>query len=527
MLGHVDPGRVAVLLGAGASVDAGIPLTSQLAQMIVQAANAESGAAESWVRALNFVYGSMVGYQAETGGNPLGAVNIERLVSAVRLLQARNTHEAAPFVATWKDGAFAFGSTPYDALLDQQVSTAVNGSFGRFGNHGLVEAISAVARRAVHPDASPVFRQVERHVLQGIRKALSAPSRVDYLEPLLHLAREQEGGLDIISLNYDLLIETLVSNTEDVSVDTGIARWQPGHRLLFESAPGKINLLKLHGSLNWVNDESGNTAWGVRAPVVREVDPNADQASADLSPREQQLPWIVVGDREKLSTDGPTLALLRAAEDALERAAHLVIVGYSFGDRHINSMIRDWMLASEDRTMTVLDVSWPDQHRDPDARSDLLAEYLEHVAGRQETRLPRILPLRGAAGQRLEEALSTVPQPDPDPYIEAQLKGEWPDLILELSNRGPKLDTVSVNGQLTKQPTSGNISIYSSAKERESDTQPKWTATGARFESFSEGQQHCLFPWIPDGADEVTFNVDGRSLTGDRFWSFTLPVRRA
>lgn len=66
--------RVAVLLGAGASADAGLPLTTALAEMIVRDVNASArlagGALPNSVRALNFVYGSTVGYQAEDGSDP-------------------------------------------------------------------------------------------------------------------------------------------------------------------------------------------------------------------------------------------------------------------------------------------------------------------------------------------------------------------------------------------------------------------------------------------------------------------------
>lgn len=52
-----------------------------------------------------------------------------------------------------------------------------------------------------------------------------------------------------------------------------------------------------------------------------------------------------LGDREKLATHGPTLALNFAACEALARATHLAVIGYSFGDAHINAIIRDWLAA--------------------------------------------------------------------------------------------------------------------------------------------------------------------------------------
>lgn len=88
--------RTIVLLGAGASRDAGLPLTSQLAEMLVARFNRQSPRLP-FVQALNFVYSAMIGHQGEDGSDPLRAVNIETLISAVRLLQQRESHEVAPF----------------------------------------------------------------------------------------------------------------------------------------------------------------------------------------------------------------------------------------------------------------------------------------------------------------------------------------------------------------------------------------------------------------------------------------------
>ena len=61
-----------MLLGAGASADASLPLT-HLAEKLVRRSNETDtpvfGLRSNWVSALNFVYGSMVGPQAEDGNS--------------------------------------------------------------------------------------------------------------------------------------------------------------------------------------------------------------------------------------------------------------------------------------------------------------------------------------------------------------------------------------------------------------------------------------------------------------------------
>lgn len=452
------PRRTALLLGAGASRDAGLPLTFQLAEAIVREANSKpprgrmaTPGRDAWVAALNFVYGSMMGHQSEEGGNPLEAVNIERLISALRLLQEVESHEAAPFVLSWKPSVHNLGSSNFQSSdfgragdrLVQALSTASQGrrAFAGRDVESAVATISMAALSASRGDKR-VFKQAEDAILQGLVRILSDISSVDYMKPVASLALEQDGGLDVLTLNYDLTVETLARES-GVALVTGIEDWQPGTPLSLPVENRRVNLLKMHGSLNWEHEGADSPTAPVRITVRTEDDAAGEEN--EFRSRRQSKPWIVVGDREKLATDGPTLYLYAAAQEILARTDNLVVVGYGFADTHVNNLIRDWMLGDDKRTITLLDPSIsPDIAGANDFRAALIASYGAKGADLES----RVGLVPKGAKEGLEEALhysypepmdvkryfSVLPGADQGEYSVAQIVCEGPGVSdLEVS----------------------------------------------------------------------------------------------
>jgi len=62
----------------------------------------------------------------------------------------------------------------------------------------------------------------------------------------------------------------------------------------------------------------------------------------------------VFGAREKLQAQGPFLDLLAQFSAALQQSQHLVVVGYSFRDEHVNEYISRWVLGDDSRVVTVI-----------------------------------------------------------------------------------------------------------------------------------------------------------------------------
>lgn len=459
--------RTTVLLGAGASADAGLPLTFQLAERLVTLANQPDPnqwrGTPNWVRALNFVYGAQIGFQAEDGSNPLQAVNIERLISALRLLQNADEHEVAPFVASWKQGALGVGTPSVDEHLGEQAIKAVGKALLEdrvfFERSGFTQAISQIARAAVGSRSPEPFREAERQILQGLSSLLSDIKTVEYLLPLVRLAEEQEDGLDILTLNYDLTVEA-VAKQNGVTVCNGIENWEPGRALLFNAGRGEINLYKMHGSLDWVLEQAGN---GIEPPKISVGVESLDER--DYSYGRERLPWIVVGDREKLSTDGPMLQLMRAAEDALSHASNLVVVGYSFGDRHINNIIRDWMLGDPARTLVMVDIDWTQR-----AMSEFCGSLISvYGANKRHKRESRIVFLEGTAANCLEQALDATPfELKPNHVVVESTSEQGGCVRATLSLSGADLKSVSIRMEhvpADRSQRTNRTGVFSSSEE--------------------------------------------------------------
>lgn len=446
--------RTAVLLGAGASRDAGLPLTESLAQRLVKSFDEDLAASdqyrrrEQWpvVRALHIVYGAMVAHATEQGSSPLSAVNVERLVSAVRLLRDRRTHESAPFVAAWRGSVEEVDDHPLP-LTDRDLKEHVG--FERdlsFKISGLVNDIATIAKAVVSPGDGSIFRTLEDQLLRRICTLLEKPDNVDYLLPLVELARTQSGGLDITTLNYDRTVE-LAASIGSIPIDAGLSRWAPGQPLVFTPTDGQINLIKPHGSIDWVriSGTAQNRLDG--HPLVRHVYRADEKPSPVAHWGTADTPLIVIGDREKLETDGPTLPLMRAFEESLHRASNLVVVGYSFGDEHVNTVVRNWLAADGSRTIVILDPKWrssdrfvigPDTNLSMrDALGFLASTSLSAAAG-------RVVVVRKGAKEGLSEALTATPLEKVTELLTVETHFDEPQ-YLEITNNGYALETLEIS----------------------------------------------------------------------------------
>lgn len=90
-----------------------------------------------------------------------------------------------------------------------------------------------------------------------------------------------------------------------------------------------IKLFKLHGSLDWFDD---NGAFGVSSfKFPRHT--NAEDFPDDLRP------LLIFGTNHKLSAREPFLSLAYHFSQCILKTPVLAIVGYSFGDSYINEII--------------------------------------------------------------------------------------------------------------------------------------------------------------------------------------------
>jgi hypothetical protein len=491
--------RLAVMLGAGVSRDAGLPLTNQLASDVLRALNQKSSTLSKrprWLSALNFAYAAIASYQARDGGDPLQGVNIERLISALRLLADRENHEAAPFVQAWRDpvlpGGRVVSEEETSRRLVENIGQALGGDrrVASDSRHAAINVgyyVAEIAQYAKIPVRRNDYREADSQVLSLLGSLLKIEQAVDYLYPLVDIANTQADGLDIISLNYDLAVEQ-AAVARGVRIQRGIGVW-PDLPITFERSDQSLRLHKIHGSLDWRVEQRV----GFGAPRV--------SVASEIAPE----PWIVVGDREKLATEGPTLELLNGARIALEQADHLVIAGYGFGDAHVNSMIRDWLSRESSRTVGIVDPSWPY----PDTRTFrgwLLHTYGDAADINSRPPVNRIQPFQGGAKAVLAEALSLRrPVPAKDIVLIAKtIESGDSGFAVTLEIRGGSLSDVRfINSRSSPVRIIGDVHMLQRLRRDESG--------GERIENWIEGEQVQVRVHSPFGPP--TIHLHGRTLT--------------
>jgi hypothetical protein len=345
------------LLGAGASVEAGIPASVPLTKAIVERINRKSTPIDHIAPALNFVCGALTAYDASKGENPYTGLDVERVFAAVELLARRKDLEVTPFVSAWHPSVDEWDRENIDELMAWTTEAVRDPK-------KLEALLDGIVGIVLGGGDGEIYRSLMQEMVQELVGLLAAADgSLDYLRPLVALG-DTPGGLTIASLNYDLTIER-IAGLMHVPVATGIEQMATGTRI--PRPDHGIQLLKLHGSIDWEWHREEWKEGEIGRSTVVPVDPTT---------RPEHEPVLVFGHGSKLKAEGPFLMLLAELEARLQASDELVVVGYSFRDDHINELLRRWMVAREDSVLTVIDPSFPEWsswgwHK-PDFRTKLL-----------------------------------------------------------------------------------------------------------------------------------------------------------
>jgi hypothetical protein len=334
--------KTVFLLGAGASVDAGIPASSQMSEKISAAILSSRNQYSGIVHAFNYAVGALIAHRSASGGDPYSGIDVERLFSAVQMLGSRDLVEVAPFV-TWSPVLETIGPTKrVSSSFDRDFAQILTGKGYKKPSQLIQELVSSMVDRDV---SEAVFQRLEVEMLNALTQLLKVDDqKLDYLSPLFS---EPSDTINIATLNYDQSVETL-AQAKGLELDTGITSWQGGYDWAWNSS-ARIKLLKLHGSIDWIlSSQIG--AGGVSQQVI-EIEGAAESGSVGAGGR----PGVVFGTRGKVRADGPFLAMLRSFDEMLKGASRLIVVGYSFRDDHINVAINRWINSAPMRTLTVVD----------------------------------------------------------------------------------------------------------------------------------------------------------------------------
>lgn len=358
----IQKDRCSFLLGAGASAGLGIPTSFDLTKTLYDKVTTEYNA---FSKLLAIVIAGLSLRKAVSGASPFDQINVEEVVSAVKLISERNRLEVSPFVNSWnpdieeldknvgqfKQGihdAFSKFAAGIDKTVDSAAQRAVltaideakrKTSFSNFGVfsqvHGIDKhSIVSGSHSAAIAMSEVIGSQLKSHQGRGFLDLYTIMHALlvkimwldehqvsEHLTGVISLG--QTRNVDIFTLNYDNTIE-LAAKTNFVDCYDGFLTDGVFSGQWSESDKG-INLYKLHGSVTWLSDE------GVQ---LRKLHAKPDYGF---------MPTLIFGQREKLRDSGPFLDLLFEFKNKLKTQSQVCVVGYSFGDKHINKFLGQWL----------------------------------------------------------------------------------------------------------------------------------------------------------------------------------------
>lgn len=175
----------------------------------------------------------------------------------------------------------------------------------------------------------------------------------EYLSKIADFLPSQ-GRLKVFSLNYDCCLEE-ACQANNIDVITGFdpvtKMWNPS---LFLSKEKGINLYKLHGSLRWfgTRDESLSDDQFLCNHILRELkaeERNFLPSHIKVSP----TPELILGPGSKIQPDDPFLTLFYEFHSSLQKAKICIIIGYGYQDEHVNSVLDH----AVDRRVHIIDVN--------------------------------------------------------------------------------------------------------------------------------------------------------------------------
>ena len=187
----------------------------------------------------------------------------------------------------------------------------------------------------------------------------------DLLSPvktLLQETNDEEYYINFFTLNYDLIFEKVFNSQGARPLNNGFSNlnWDTTS---FDVPQTKVNLYKIHGSLDWYLDKDDT-----RCLQDYEVAFNAQQP-------DERKPQLILGYETKLFSVDPFFTLLQKFIDKLDKANLVVVVGYSFFDAYLNNILIKFLNSSDNKKLLIVDPAFSSKNNP----EETFTQYLKAI----------------------------------------------------------------------------------------------------------------------------------------------------
>lgn len=300
--------EIVFLFGAGASVDAGIPTSDKMIEDVEKLIQTE------WAdyKELYYLVKSAIIYADGVQGrfNNQDSNNIERLFNVLLELEKKEQHPLYPFIGQW--------------------------------NIKFSEVIK---------DKYSIIKDFQKVIFERLRGWVSfEEGKADYYKQIGTFQKEYEYPLNIFTLNYDLCVEDALGRANKIERGFNESKiWDyKKYEQQSEFSKYDIYLYKLHGSIDWDRDEKTGQIMYNNVNLINKPD-------------------LIFGNIYKLQYVDPYLFQFYELRKYALDAKLVIVVGYSFGDEHINGILSQAL--KQDKEMKLLWVS-------PNAKKSVVKEKL-------------------------------------------------------------------------------------------------------------------------------------------------------
>ena len=348
--------KTAILLGAGSSVPAGFPSTQSLTRLVLSGNGVERVGDGS--------------YRLADGAAP--ATGIVRPVNCV----ARRLHaEAERYFAARGDRPANYEDVFYLAqqAWDDEHGEMENPAARQFVDQlktdlrPLVESANSKNDDPSEPyeqfipdDFKDLLSETRNYIRDIVSTSLRCePKCIDHLK-IFEEACNCGHIVGISTLCHDTHVERFFAERDKPFAD-GFADEEAGVRCWNGdfSSRGRISFLKLHGSVDWflLRPVGADSFFDERIGIPLNRDPYYTRTvDGKLQDPVDGRPMLLVGTFNKISdySQGIFRDLHHEFRSMLRKADQLVVCGYGFGDKGINSEVIDWYYAKRGRRFVVI-----------------------------------------------------------------------------------------------------------------------------------------------------------------------------
>ena len=272
------------LLGAGASVDAGIKHAKEMTLDIEEKINSHEDF-KKFYELYNYLKSSIIFQRGLMGEFEERTATIEELLDVLSEINQKHQNKLYPFIGGWNIHLLKVAGEEFEKVskLDKEIR-------------------------------SQLFRWIN----------ISNYDLSIYFRGLQELVSDLGSAVRVFSLNYDICVERAFVGTS-FNIELGFdsdRKWEASKFDANENADVGVYLYKMHGSIDWIkNAECGGVLM--------------------LCDNPQPDPELIFGNTAKLRSIDPYLFYVHEFRkySLKEALRFIVVIGYSFSDDYVNSLI--------------------------------------------------------------------------------------------------------------------------------------------------------------------------------------------